>query len=107
MAGLRQGGSQKYPWPRQLGAMLQQRRTRRQQPLLLPVPVSSGSESLGVGGGGITKRNNYVAVCSKTSCVVNFKVQTHIRIYSILSSCSLEHRTFSKYNIKRGKKIDL
>lgn len=98
--GLRQGGSQKYPWPRQLGAITPQRSTTRQQPLLLPVSVSSGSETLR----GIIKSHRDVAAYSKTSSAVQLNVSTHASLSSSPCSMYITHRTRVLHNMKRGNK---
>lgn len=87
--GLRQGGSQKYPRPRRLGAITLQRSTTRQQPLLLPVSVGSGSKTLG----GIIKSHCDVAVYSKTSTVMQYKAEAHTS--PCASHCLYTHRTFT------------
>lgn len=95
--GLRQGGSQKYPRPRRLGAITLQRSTTRQQPLLLPVSVGSGSKTLG----GIIKSHCDVAVYSKTSTVMQYKAEAHTS--PCASHCLYTHRTFSEYDAKWRK----
>ena len=92
--GLRQGGSQKYPRPRRLGAITLQRSTTRQQPLLLPVSVSSGSKTLG----GIIKSHCDVAVYSKTSSVMQYKAETHTSLCLYIT-----HRTIGENDDKWRK----